>query len=251
MKKVLNVYLLLFLWLTPLTATATTADFIFQDDIALNMVRGEIQAPIETTRFQLGGAMGELKVDLDDLTKTSGTIKIDLLNIQSYSFADTGKNSKQTEHMLNWFEIGPDVSETTREKNRWAVFKIKKITHAEPNSLKTAKSFSDEIGTGYFFKITAEGTLTVHGVTSPKTVELAVSIWDVNPQGKRYKKAQRVLLMRTTKPIEISMKEHDVKPRDTTGKFLAKALDVVGLKISDEVLISLDLRAVQVKPQEG
>jgi hypothetical protein len=209
-----------------------------------------IQAPIETTRFQIGGAMGELKVDLDDLTKTSGTIKIDLLNIQSYSFADTGKNSKQTEHMKNWFEVGPDVDEKTREKNRWAVFEIKKITKADPLNLKAAKPFKDEIGTGYFFNITAEGPLTVRGVKSTKTVELAISIWNVNPEGKRYKKAQRVMLMRTVKPIEVSMKKHGVKPRDTTGKFLSKALSVVGLKISDEVLLSLDLRAVQMKPQE-
>ena len=152
--------------------------------------------------------------------------------------------------MLNWFEIGPDVDAKAREKNRWAVFDIKKIIKADPADLKAAKPFTDEIGTGYFFNITAEGPLTVHGVKSNKTVELAVSLWDVNPAGKRYKHAQRVLLMRTVKPIEISMKAHDVKPRDTTGQFLSKALSVVGLKISDEVQISLDLRAVQIKPEE-
>lgn len=250
MKKVLLIQLWLILLIAPLAAAAETADFVFEDDMALNMVRGEIQAPIETTRFQLGGATGELKVDLDDLKKTSGTIKIDLLNIKSYSFADPDKNSKQTEHMLNWFEIGPDVDQKTREKNRWAEFKINKITKAEPSSLKAAKSFSDEIGTGYFFNITATGELTVHGIKSPKTVELAVSIWNVDPAGKRYTKAKRVMLMRTVKPIEISMKQHDVKPRDTTGQFLSKALSVVGLKIADEVLISFDLRAVEIKPQE-
>lgn len=247
MKKILPLKLFVLFCLVPAAVLAKTEDFVFQDEIALNMVRGEIPAPIETTRFQLGGAVGELKVNINNLKKTSGTIKIDLLNIQSYSFADDGKNETQTEHMRNWFEVGPDVSEETRKKNRWGVFKIKKITKAVPNSLKAVKGFTDEIGTGRSFKITAEGDLTVHGVTSQKTVELAISIWDVNPDGKRYKKAHRVLLLRTVKPIEVSMKEHDVKPRDTTGKFLAKALSVVGLKISDTVLISLDLRAVQLK----
>lgn len=250
MKKLLLTQLWIILFLLPLTVSAETADFVFNDDIALNMVRGEIQAPIETTRFQIGGAMGELKVDLDDLAKTRGTIKIDLLNIQSYSFADSDKNSKQTEHMLNWFEIGPDVDAKTREKNRWAVFEIKKITKADPANMKAGKPFTDEIGTGHFFNITAEGPLTVHGIKSNKTIELAVSLWDVKPEGKRYKQAKRVLLMRTVKPIEVSMKQHDIKPRDATGQFLSKALSVVGLKIADQVLISLDLRAVQIKSQQ-
>ena len=191
MKGLLKLSVVAILLLIPIASQAKTVDFTFEDEIALNMVRGEIQAPIETTRFQLGGAIGELRVDVDDLKKTRGTIKIDLLNIQSYSFADGEKNSTQTEHMKNWFEIGPDVTKKDRETNRWAVFKIKKITQAEPNKLKDAKAFTDEIGTGRNFTITAEGDLTVHGVTSPKTVELAIAIWEVNPDGTRYKKATK------------------------------------------------------------
>jgi len=149
--------------------------------------------------------------------------------------------------MINWFETGSDVPEKVRNDNRWAIFKIKKVIKAIPSSVKEAKPFTDEIGTGYNFAITVEGELRIHGVTSKQIVELNISIWNVKADGERYKVAKRVLLLRTVKPIEVSMKHHDVKPRDTTGKFLAKALSVVGLKIADTVLISLDLRAFEAK----
>lgn len=233
--------------LLPASLFAETANFTFDNNVALNMVRGEIQAPIETTRFQIGAVVGHLEIDTDKLSKTKGTIKIDLSAIKSYSFDSEGKNEKQTQHMKNWFEIGPDVSEEVRMKNRWAVFNIKKIADVAPENMAAATTFTDEIGTGRAFQITAEGDLVVHGISKEKTVELSVVIYDIPAEGQRYKEAKRVAMLRTRSPLRVSMKEHDVKPRDAAGTFAAKALSVIGLKISDEVQISLDLRAYQPK----
>jgi hypothetical protein len=47
----------------------------------------------------------------------------------------------------------------------------------------------------------------------------------------------------TDAPILISLKEHDVKPRDVTGKFLNGALEKVGKKIDDTDQLSLDVTA--------
>ena len=47
----------------------------------------------------------------------------------------------------------------------------------------------------------------------------------------------------TTQPLKISLKEHDVKPRDLAGKFLSGALEKIGQKIDDTVQVSLDLTA--------
>jgi len=46
-----------------------------------------------------------------------------------------------------------------------------------------------------------------------------------------------------SEPLKLSLKEHDIKPRDLAGKFLAGALEKVGQKIDDTVQISLDLKA--------
>jgi hypothetical protein len=47
----------------------------------------------------------------------------------------------------------------------------------------------------------------------------------------------------TAAPLVVSLKEHDVKPRDLAGKFLSGALEKIGQKIDDSVQISLDLTA--------
>lgn len=219
--------------------------FEFDNAVAMNMVRVEIPAPIETTRAQEDAVRGRLTVDLENPAKTRGQVKVDLLNLASFSFADPKKNATQTEHMKNWFEIGPDVSAPLREKNRWAIFDIKKITRVEPASLQSSPAFDDEIGRGHAFKLTAEGNFTLHGITKPKTADLDVILYDVKKGGARYQGAKRILLMRSRSPLHVSLKEHEVHPRDATGKFLAGALSAVGLKISDDAQVSLDLRAYE------
>jgi polyisoprenoid-binding protein YceI len=232
--------------LAPLTSRAEVVHFGF-NPAAMNMVKIEIPAPLETTRAQLSGVRGMLDIDLADPMKTAGSIEADLSGIKSHSFTDQDKNDTQTEHMHNWFEIGGDVPAAQREKNQWARFTITKIEKVDPPAVDKAATFTDDIGTGRRFKITAGGDFTVHGVTKPKVVELDATLYDVKAGSPQFKDAQRVLILHTEKPFVVSLKEHDVKPRDTTGKFLAGALQVVGLKLSDEAQVSLDLRAVQAK----
>lgn len=186
-----------------------------------NAVKIEIPAPLETTRAKLSGVRGDLNVDLADPLKTTGTIEADLNGIEGYSFSDADKNKTQTEHMRNWFEIGNETPQDMREKNRWAKFAITKIVKAAaaPNTSK--------------FTIEAQGDFTVHGITKPKTVELEATLSE----------DKKSISIATKKPFVVSLKEHDVKPRDTAGKFLDGALKVVGLKLSDEAQVSLELKA--------
>jgi len=51
--------------------------------------------------------------------------------------------------------------------------------------------------------------------------------------------------------MRISMKEHDVKPRDVAGKFLDGALERVGKKIDDVAQISLDVSASRTAGPSG
>ena len=67
MNKQFITTLWIILLLVPASIQASTVDFKFDDSVAFSMVRGEIQAPIETTRFQIGGAQGDLKVVINCL----------------------------------------------------------------------------------------------------------------------------------------------------------------------------------------
>ena len=86
----------------------------------------------------------------------------------------------------------------------------------------------------------ATGDLWIHGVSSPKKVTIAATFTgnDGEPSGVH---------IVSSEPVRASLHEHDVKPRDLAGKFLAGALEQVGQKIDDVAQISFDLRGD--KPQ--
>ena len=44
--------------------------------------------------------------------------------------------------------------------------------------------------------------------------------------------------------MPVSLKEHDVKPRDVAGKFLAGSLEKVGDKITDTAQVSMTVDAI-------
>jgi len=79
--------------------------------------------------------------------------------------------------------------------------------------------------------------MLLHGVSAPKTVVATVTF--SGPPD-----APTLARVVTAQPVRISLKEHDVKPRDLAGKFLAGALEKIGQKIDDSVEISLDLTAM-------
>ena len=232
------------LWIVALLSTPTlyaeTVTFEFDPKVALSMARFEIPAPLETTRGQVDTIKGSIVIDFDHPENTTGTIEADMTAVKVSTFSEEEKNKLQGEHMVNWFEAGNDVSEAKREQNRWIKFKLTKVVSVIPPAFKDSVGVQDEIGKAHAVRIVAQGDLTAHGVTKPKTVNLDLIIYEVTR--KRYPEAKYVMLIRTQKPIEVSLKEHDIKPRDTSGKFLSSALSVVGLKLSDTALVTLDLR---------
>src|SRR5262249_3362142 len=88
--------------------------------------------------------------------------------------------------------------------------------------------------------VVARGDLWLHGAAAAKTVKLVATFQ--GPPG-----ALTRLHLTTAEPIMVSLREHDVKPRDVAGKFLSGALEKVGKKIDDAVQISLDITAVPAK----
>lgn len=243
MKTSFWVLTLALLLTTSLLAESTS--FQIDSQQTINMVNIKIPAPLETTKAQLDSINGTLSVDLDDLKKTSGSILVDLTSIQAQSFNDPDKNLKQTEHMINWFEIGSDVDEAIRKKNQFAKFEIKKIIALE----KKGKEFIDEIGTGQQYTATASGSFTVHSVSKDKNVSLLLTLYKIDSEKtlEKFKASKQLLMIRTLEPFLVSLKEHDVKPRDLSGKFLSTALSIVGLKLSDTAYVQIDLRALSEK----
>lgn len=190
-----------------------------------------IDAPLEKIKGKATRFRGSLSVNPEQLEKSRGQIDVDLTTLETHTFDDAEKNTKQTEHSHNWLELGSDVEAKQRTENQWVRFTIQSVK-ATPEALSQAPEAEGRRRA----EISAEGDLWLHGVSSHKTVKLAVSF-------KGSPDAPSELQITTLEPLTFSLKEHDVKPRDVTGKFLQGALEKVGDKIVDQVQVSLDFTA--------
>jgi polyisoprenoid-binding protein YceI len=191
-----------------------------------------IDAPQEKIKGRSTKVRGNLEVDPADLKTGKGQIEVDLDDLKTETFGDADKDTTQTGHAKNWMEIGPDVEAKRREENRWVRFTIKAIDDANPTKLAAAEAKNGQ----RTVTVQATGDLWLHGVASSKKVSVALTL-DGPPE------APTSIRIVTSQPLKVSLKEHDVKPRDLAGKFLAGALEKIGQKIDDTVQISLDLTA--------
>ncbi len=192
-----------------------------------------IDAPLEKFQGGTDKLSGVFDVDPSDLKAASGEVVGDLDAFATSTFKDKDKDESQTEHAKNWFEIGEKVEPAKRDDYRMARFTIESIDSVSAPSLAAAKE-EHGVRTVHF---TASGTLRVHGRPSKKTVDVDVSF-------KGPPESPTEIAFKTTQPVIASLSEHDVKPRDLTGQFLAGALEKVGKKIDDKAQVHIEGKAV-------
>lgn len=192
-----------------------------------------IDAPLEKFKGQTTKLSGVFDVDPSDLKASTGEVVADLDVFETHTFGDPDKDESQTEHAKNWFEIGEKVEPAKRDDYKMARFTIQSIEDVSVASLAAAK---EEAGVRKVH-VKAKGRLRVHGRSADKTVEIDVSF-------KGPADAPTEIAFRTTHPVVASLSEHDVKPRDLTGQFLAGALEKVGKKIDDKAQLQIEGRAV-------
>jgi polyisoprenoid-binding protein YceI len=190
-----------------------------------------IDAPLEKIKGHSGRVRGEITVDPTDLMTTRGEVDVDLMDLVTETFADASKNATQTGHAHNWLEIGDDVESMRRDENRYARFTIRSIDEVSSKLADAPETNGERT-----VMVSAKGDLWLHGVSSVKTIKLSAAF-----QGPPT--APTSLHVTTAEPLRVSLKEHDVKPRDVAGRFLNGALEKVGKKIDDTVQISLDVTA--------
>lgn len=190
-----------------------------------------IDAPLEKIKGVAKTFRGALSLDPDKLASLRGQVEADLGTLVTSSFEDQEKNGKQTEHARNWLELGGDVDAKARAENQWARFIIRSVKE-KAGALSAATQNADRREV----ELSVEGDFWLHGVTAPKSATLIATF-----EGPA--DALRSVSFRTVEPFHVSLREHDVKPRDVAGTFLIGALERVGDKIVDDVQISLAFSA--------
>lgn len=216
------------------TAQSATASTFVID--SAGKVSIDMPAPSEHIKATAQKSSGELKIDVKNLAATRGDVKVDLTTLKTATFNDASKDTKQTEHALNWLEVGTLVSAEEKEKNRFIVYTIQSIEGLSASDLTkvaATKDGADEVRT---VTVKANGEVSLHGKKTTRQAELSVSF-----RGPAEKPTR--VDIKTTKPLKVVLADHDVKPRDNLGKIAQASFNLLGTKVANEADISLELTA--------
>ncbi len=195
--------------------TLAFAGDIHRFAVQKGQVTFKMTAPVE----EIVGATEKVESYLDvtrgDLSTLKGYVEIPLTTLKTSTFNDN-KDKMQTEHMLNWFELGPDVSTETREQYKNAVLNVSQVkVHHKQNETTS--------------HLIVNGDLTIHGIKNDVVLELTVE------------ETSKGFHVTTAKPVAIRLSDYDVKPRDTLGKLMQKTLASMSDKVAQEAMVSVDL----------
>lgn len=200
-------------------------------------VEFELPAKHATPRGKLGRPRADLDVDLDDLSHTTGSIAFDLAEL---TLTGTGATPDEaaTTRALEWLELGRAVAADTRDLDRNAVFAISELDAghlvAAPNGDRRVAR--RELESHW----TVRGELALHGVRAPTTADVTLTLVPgPDPAGPPAE-----LLIRSRKPLVVSLGTHDIAPRDASGVPIAKDLALIGDKVGSEAKVTFDLAFV-------
>lgn len=180
---------------------------------------------------------GTVNVDLMDLSKTTGLVKIDLLQLSIFQkkressdkeFGAEVKSEKQNEHMRTWLQISEDGPKEQREANRYAEFKITKV---EPKTNVSAMKGNERKA-----EVLVTGTLRLHGRSSEHAFK-ADAIFEF--QGDKAVGFRVV----GKDPLRVGLEEHDVHPRSAFDVLADKTLETLGSKVAKVAEVSLEIVA--------
>ncbi len=212
----------------------------FSVDAASSKVAFLMEAPVEKISGDVPGSLeGELFVDLGDVTKSTGLVKVDLDKLTLYQekrddekgqFGERKKNDMQNQHARTWLEISSDTPEETKKLNRFAEFRIARLEAPSQTDIQTM--------TGNERKVTATavGDFRLHGRKSEKRakIEIVFQFAGDKPTSIR---------IRTVEPLAIGLEEFDVRPREAFGKLAQKTLSALGSKVAQTAPLQIEFTA--------
>jgi polyisoprenoid-binding protein YceI len=197
-----------------------------------------IDAPLEKIRGEVSEARGEVRLDAADLGQTRGEVSFRVTTLRTLTFGEAGKDESQTDHARNWLQVGSKSEAADRQRYEWATFRVMAVEVAAPPGGGAARlaDLPAEADGSRVVRGKAVGDLSLHGVTRSHTIAFTARV--SGPAA-----APTGLVLTTERPLDLSLKDHAVEPRDEIGSLLAGALEKIGKKISDRVQVSLEVKA--------
>ncbi len=184
-------------------------------------------------------AAGKLDVDLGNLANTRGEVKVDLTSLKTHTFKDD-HDASQTAHALNWLQVGDAASADEKKANQYAVFAVQSLSNPSATDLSKVaptKDGGEDIRT---ITATIHGDFLVHGHKAAKDVPIEARFH--YPAGAAADSKPTKIDVKSTSPLRVTLKEHDVHPRDTVGKLTDWTTNLVA-KVAETADVTVDLHA--------
>jgi polyisoprenoid-binding protein YceI len=193
----------------------------------------ELPAKSATPRGRIARATGRFDVDLDRLERSSGSVRVDLTSLEMQASETDAAGA--TRRALEWLELGSGVASRVRDAHRFATFEIRGLEGAEGKSLARLRPGRD--GRTPQLETTVAGELSLHSVRAPVRVPVSLEIADTGlgdgPPPR--------LVIRSRKPLVMSLSVHDIRPRDAHGVLVARELTLLGEKVGRDAKVSFEL----------
>lgn len=189
----------------------------------------DMDAPVEKIRGKVppSAVSGEIFVDLADLTKSRGLVRVDLTDLElvqrtvpegGQEFGEEVRSDLQNEHARQWLEISPDTPPDELEKNRRVEFALTRIGDLSGDLSKMT-------GPERKVTFTAAGDFLLHQRKADKSVQLEATF---RYDGDNLEEVH----VRSVGPLSIGLDEYDVRPRTGFGKLAAKTLEALAPKVA-------------------
>ena len=136
--------------------------------------------------------------------------------------------------------MGDAATADVKKANQYAVFAINSLDHisaTDVSKIAASKEGGDEVRT---VTATAHGDFLVHGHKAAKEVPIE-AVFHYAAGTPADGKPSRIDI-KSTAPLHVTLKEHDVHPRDTEGKLTQWTTSLIS-KVAETADISLDFHA--------
>jgi hypothetical protein len=198
-------------------------------------VEFELPTKQATPRGKLGGATGELEVELDDLSRTTGRVAFDLTTLELIS-GDGLVDGPNTARAVDGLELGVGVAAGRRETMRQVLFEVTALDagHLVSAPAEERPARRRELVSQWAVR----GELSLHGVRAPESAEVTLTL----VPGPEPAGPPAELLIRSRRPLVVELGTHDIRPRERRGLSVSKDHGALGDGVGREVRVSFELR---------
>ncbi len=193
----------------------------------------------EHIKADTDAATGTLNVDVTNLANTRGEVKVDLTSLKTHTFGDD-RDPSQTTHAHNWLEVGDVAAADVKKANQYAVFGIQSLSDISAPDVSKVTAVSDGGESIRTVTATVHGDFLIHGHKATKDVPIEARFH--YPAGAAPDSKPTKIDIKSTSPLHVTLKDHEIMPHDNFGKVASWTTALVS-KVAETADVTLELHA--------